>query len=72
MTDLEKAFDRYVDYVLLPTEKYVNIVQIPKEDKVENESERDRRLLREATEVSFIDVTDEPNEGVQTGQISGP
>lgn len=37
----------------------------------ENESERDRRILREATEVSFTDVTDEPDEGVQTGQISG-
>ena len=72
MTDEEKLFDRYVDYVLIPT-----VVQVSKFENntrsgvYENESQRDRRIRKEATEVDFIDVTDEPDEGVQTGQISG-
>jgi hypothetical protein len=70
MTDDEKAFDRYVDFVLLPgvirSYKFKD-----KESADGNDSEADRRVLREATEVDFTDVTDEPDEGVQTGQISG-
>lgn len=63
MTDEDKAFDRWVDYTLIPNVKTRSGF---------NESKRDRRILKNATEVSFVDVTNEPDEGVQTGQISSP
>ena len=68
MTDAEKMFDRYVDYVLLPSILHISKFENnTRSNADENESERDRRVLREATQVSFTDVTDEPDEGIQTG-----